>query len=224
VISEAPPVDSLVRDGTLAQEQQVRGLRALARIFAAAAGSHRHHVWKLDAWHTLNADIFERAFPGVPWVYLYRDPIEVLVSHAARMSYMMSPANAPDFLNVPLVDAVRIPRIEYCARVLGAIVSPIAARDALDPNALVRYDDLPEAVWSRIASRFGMAPNSEEIAAMQRRALYDAKRPHEFFQDDRGAKQRAATAEFRAVCERWIRQSVERLDSVRKSSRQTLAQ
>lgn len=213
VISEASPVDAIVRDRAMTQDEQIRRLRALARIFAAAAGPHRYHAWKLDAWHTLNVDLFERAFPGVPWIYLYRDPVEVLVSHAARMSYMMSPANAPDFLDIPLVDAVRIPRVEYCARVLGAIVSPIAQRHRLDHEALVRYDELPQAIWDKVAPRFGMALQSEEAQAMRRRALYDAKHPHEFFQDDRAAKQHAANAEFRAVCERWMRPPIERLDS-----------
>lgn len=212
VISEAPPVDSLVRDRTMTQEQQVRRLRALARIFAAAGGPHQRQIWKLDAWHTLNLDLFERAFPGVPWIYLYREPVEVLVSHGVRMSYMMSPANAPDFLGISLVDAMRIPRAEYCARVLGAIAAPIAEREAIDRDALVRYDELPQALWERIAPRFGMVLRSEEVDAMQRRALYDAKRPHEFFQDDRAAKQQAANAEFRALCERWVRPSVNRLD------------
>ena len=43
-------------------------------------GRERHYFIKLDSWHTLALPLFRRAFPSVPWVFLYRDPVEVLVS------------------------------------------------------------------------------------------------------------------------------------------------
>lgn len=219
VISEAPPVDAVVRlnrrDPSLPIERQIRYLRALLAVFGAAAGPHRHYVLKLDAWNALDVDLFERAFPGVPWVFVYRDGIEVLVSHAHGASYMMSAANAPDFLGLPVADAVRMPREVYCARVLGRITQAVARRP-VDAGALVHYEELPHAVWERIAPRFGMTPAPEEVDAMRRRALYNAKRPDLLFQDDRAAKQQAAHAELAAANAGWISAHVAHLESLRE--------
>ena len=221
VISESPALDAAIRGARregASEDAIVRRLRALAAIYAAASGSHRHYVVKLDAWHACDLALFERAFPGVPWVYVYRDPVEVLVSHLNRSSYLMSAANAPDFIGVPITEAVRMPRVTYCARVLGRIAAAAADREP-EADALVRYDDLPGAVWERIAPRFGMQLSGLELEAMRRRAAYDAKQPQTVFQDDRAAKQRAADAAILAASQAFLDPEMARLDQLRARGR-----
>ena len=46
-------------------------------VVVAALGQPQHPeeralFLKLDAWHTLELPLLQRAFPGVPWVFLYR--------------------------------------------------------------------------------------------------------------------------------------------------------
>ena len=46
---------------------------------------------KLDSWHTLALPLFRRAFPSVPWVFLYRDPVEVPVSQLEAAGIQTDP-------------------------------------------------------------------------------------------------------------------------------------
>jgi hypothetical protein len=54
----------------------------VAALGQARAGETRLFL-KLDCWHMRDLPLFRRAFPNTPWVFLYRDPVEVLVSHPA---------------------------------------------------------------------------------------------------------------------------------------------
>lgn len=215
VISEAPPMDAIVRlrqrNAAVSEDQQVRWLRALTALFAAAHGPHDAYVIKTDAWHALDIPLFERAFPGVPWIFVYRDPVEILVSHAARMSYMMSFVNAPDFIGVDLAAAARIPRSEYHARVLGRIAG-FVAEYLSDGEALVRYDELPAAIEERIAPRIGIQLGEAGRDAIRRSARYDAKRPGRLFESDSAAKQQAADMVLRSAAERFVVPEIQHLD------------
>ncbi len=90
------------------------------------SGRERHYVVKLDCWHTLALPLFRRAFPDVPWVFLYRDPVEVLVSQMRQRGMQMVPQYLPPgFYGIADTDATMDE--DYCARVLGVI-----CRAALD--------------------------------------------------------------------------------------------
>lgn len=39
---------------------------------------------KLDAWHILSLPLLRRVFPGVPCYFVFRDPVEVMVSLRTR--------------------------------------------------------------------------------------------------------------------------------------------
>ncbi len=85
VISEAGPIDAVVDSGQhrpdLSDEERALWLRWMVCAFGQTRrGGERRFVLKLDAWHTLDLQLFRRAFPTVPWIFLYRDPVEVLVS------------------------------------------------------------------------------------------------------------------------------------------------
>ncbi len=43
-------------------------------------GDEKKFFVKFDSWHTINLPLIRRAFPDVPWIFLYRDPLEVMVS------------------------------------------------------------------------------------------------------------------------------------------------
>lgn len=223
VIAEAPPVDAIVRahmrGREVTHEQQVRWLRCMVAVLGGALSRRRrHYVLKTDAWNTLSLPLFEQAFPGVPWVFVYRDPVEVLVSQMQGGSFMMSCANAPDFLGIPVADAIRLPREEYCARVLGRLVAAIADCGA-DAEALVNYAELPASIWERIAPRFGITISPREIDAIARGSAFHAKRAGLPFQDDRPTKQNGATAALRAAAATWITPSIARLEHFRTTGR-----
>ena len=101
VISEAAPIDAVVQLGRgLSDDDAVRALRAMIAVFGRKRGDQRgdhsrRYVIKLDCWHTLALPLFRRAFPDVPWVFLYRDPVEVLVSQMRQRGMQMVPQFLP---------------------------------------------------------------------------------------------------------------------------------
>jgi hypothetical protein len=218
VISEPNPLDAALRaplPGVADDEMRVRWLRAVIGAFGRMRrGVKQRYFVKCDAWATLQIELFARAFPGVPWVFLYRDPLEVLVSHAREDVYIMMPAAAPTFFGIAEAEAQRIPPLDYRARVLAKICR--AALDAgADAKRLVNYRELPSVAWERIAPLFGIEPNAAEIARMHEVTRSDAKSPDREFRSDAASKHVAAIAEMRGAVDRWARPLYDELEKRR---------
>ena len=83
---------------------------------------------------SLDLPLIRAAFPAVPWIFLYRNPVEVLVSHSRRRGAHVIPGvlSVPPDLDQPM------PLVEYAARVLARICE--AALDVL-PDPLATFAD-----------------------------------------------------------------------------------
>jgi hypothetical protein len=192
VISEAAPIDAVVQ---LARgwpaEDGARALRAMISAFGRKRSGHeRRYFIKLDCWHTLALPLFRRAFPEVPWAFLYRDPVEVLVSQMRERGMLTVPQFLPpSFYGI---GAESVPDEDYCARVLAVI-----CRAVIDHNPrgtlILNYRALPDAVGAVILPHFGISCGEEERERMRQAAQQDAKSPSVPFASDTAAKQQAAT-------------------------------
>ena len=125
VVSEASPIDAAVQlthpwgDGV--DDGHVRFLSAMVGAFGRSRLDSRTRLFvKLDSWHTLALPLFRRAFPSVPWVFLYRDPVEVLVSQMRQRGMQMVPGMMPPHL-YGLEGDEGMSAAEYSARVLEKI-------------------------------------------------------------------------------------------------------
>jgi hypothetical protein len=219
VVSEAAPIDAAVqwaraRPG-MDDAAQVALLRATVGALGQVrtAGERRYFV-KLDSWHALALPLFRRAFPDTPWVFLYRDPLEVMVSQARQRGMQMVPAFVPPSLyglNLP----GGVPDEDYWGRVLAAIGQAALDGYAGGGGLLVNYAQLPGAVHTQILPHFRVVCSEAERAAMDRTALRDAKAPGFVFTPDSDAKRRTATAAVRAACERRLGEVHARLERLR---------
>lgn len=219
VISEAAPIDAMVQISrattAVPAERHAWHLRAMvAALGCRRAGNERHYVIKFDSWHALALPLFARAFPGVPWVFLYRDPVDVLVSQMRERGTQMIPEIVPPSL-YGIDDFSGIPDMEYCARVLSRICGAAIDHHAAGGGLLVNYRELPDAVFTKILPHFGLACDDGEREIMRRAARYDAKSPQFEFADDTETKQRQATIEIRAVTERHVGAAYRRLEALR---------
>jgi hypothetical protein len=217
-VSEPAPLDGIVQLSrtwtALPPEQHVKHLKAMvAALGRRRSGAERHYFIKLDSWHALALPLFRRAFPNVPWVFLYRDPVEVLVSQMHQRGMQMVPQIVPAGLyGLQGLDGVSLDG--YSAQVLGKICEAAVGGYSLGRGLLVNYRDLPEAFWSRIVPHFGVSYDAQEREIMNRAARYDAKAPHAEFVRDSDAKQREATEIIRAEAERHVRGIYRRLDAI----------
>ncbi|EJL26428.1 hypothetical protein PMI01_04105 [Caulobacter sp. AP07] len=219
VVSEAPPIDAVVQLDRMAAQPGDEAHAALLRAMVGAlgqvrnAGESRYFV-KLDSWHALALPLFRKAFPDVPWVFLYRDPVEVLVSQARQRGIQMVPDYVPPgFYGLDLPDGV--PDEDYWARVLAVVCQAALDGYAEGGGLLVNYAQLPAALHTAILPHFGITATAAERQAMDQAARRDAKAPQFAFAPDSGRKRQAATAAISAASDRHLAEIYHRLETLR---------
>ena len=170
-VSEAPPLDAVVRrrDPELLRAM----VRALGRV--RRPGQARLFV-KLDCWHILDLALFREAFPETPWVFLHRDPGEVLASHAREAGVqMVAEYFPPAFWGLGKVERPFGPA--WQAQVLGVICRAGLNGLKLGGGLAVNYRELPEALFGRVLPHFGVRADATDLAAMRDASRLDAKAP-----------------------------------------------
>jgi hypothetical protein len=222
VISEPPPVDFILRSNLknpeITDEQRIRWLRWIIGALGRKrnAGETRYFI-KFDSWSTFDLALIERAFPDVPWIFLYRNPVEVIVSQMKQRGAQMIPGVIERILpGLDTADILRMPPEEYCARILARICES-ALKHLPRRNALpVNYAQLPEAVATTILEHFRAPYAPEDIEQMQNAAQFDAKTPQMDFVPDSETKKRQASDAAQKAAENWVNPLYEELESARK--------
>ncbi len=215
VVSEAAPIDAVLQLGRgLPEDEAVLALRViLAACGRKRGGRERRYVVKLDCWHTLALPLLRRAFPAVPWIFLYRDPAEVLMSQLReRGSQMVPQFFPPEFFGIAAPE--NTPAEDYCARVLAAICRAALDHRHLGGGLILNYRQLPAAVWTAVLPHFGMSCGAEEQEIMRRAATYNAKAPGVPFTGSAEGRQQAVTAKVRDAAARHLGEIYERLESL----------
>lgn len=207
VMSEPEPVDAVVQWATTSGVALARQVAALRAVVAALGrdrnGVSTRYFLKLDAWHAFALPLFRAAFPDTPWIFLYRDPAEVLVSLKAEPGMHSAPGGLPAAL-IGFDPATATNLDDYAARLFAALFDRVI--DALPDGGLaVHYPGLVGAMTtSAIPAHFGFAPSPEESAAMARAATRDAKAPARAFASDSAAKRAAVSPTMTAAIETWL--------------------
>lgn len=197
VVSEPPVLDTMIQ---LAGRGVVSPL--MVRAMAGALTRDRlddvrHRFIKLDAWHAFVLPMLRTIWPGTPWIFLYRDPVEVLVSQRRRPGMHVRPGVLP--LEAYGVDPAGTAAAgDYAVWILDRICN--AALDAVDGACtLVNYRQLPQALTETILPHFRVAPDQaarESIAAAGGRY---SKAPGRVFATDSETKQREASDDLRSA-------------------------
>lgn len=214
VLSEAAPIDAVIRRDGLGDDAKIALLRAMVAALGQARNGESRLFLKLDCWHSRDLPLFRRAFPDTPWVFLYREPVEVMVSQTRRRGAQMAPSLVPPAtFGVDLPNGV--PDDDYCARVLAAVCEGAVRHYPIGGGRLVNYRQLPDALFTKILPHFGVTPSEAEVGAMRAAAVRDAKAPEQAFTPDGQDKQQAATPALRAICERRLDAVYRRLETMR---------
>lgn len=202
VLSEASPVDWLARAEWIPEETRAVWFRWIISALAQErSGGETRCFIKFDTMSALALRFVRRVFPGAPWIFVHRNPEEVLVSHMRDPAPAMTPGVVTDI--APLGGTADMAPVEYAARQIGRICW--FAADAMDKTGLaVDYADLPGAVTGSIARHFDLTLSDVEMMAMNTVAGFDAKHPKRRFEADGAGKRLAAAGEIRCAAEAWI--------------------
>jgi hypothetical protein len=198
-VSEAPPIGAMVQSG---QSDWVRAMILTLgppRHNGSHPGNDRYFV-KLDAWAIHKLPVIRSAFPGVPWIFLYRDPLEVLVSHIRVPGTQCLPgALDPAILEMTFQDITALSREEWSAQVLAKLLRSAIAHRGDPLGMFVDYRDLPGAIWGGIAKHFGIEFDDRKIALMRETVQVHAKFPGLPFAADSADKRQEASPAVRAL-------------------------
>jgi len=160
--------------------------------------------------------VLRKAFPRTPWIYLYRDPLEIAVSQLRqRGAYMVQGMNGPAADLIAPADALAMPAVEFIARILGSMLAAAAAGCASEGGRLMHYGELPEAMSTGFRDVLGIAADAAASEALQRAARWNAKSPQFEFSPDAERKQREASDILRAANERWAAPTYRALERLR---------
>jgi hypothetical protein len=210
VFSEPPPVDSIVRAPErgieVSEERRASWLRSIVRALGRGSNASQHaYFLKVDCWHALDLRQFLRAFPGTPWIFLYRDPVEVLASHSSQPAewslpgYLKSERFGFDATTIAPADLA-----QYRARLLAGMLRSVLECGNELGGRLVNYSQLPDWGWTTLPRVFGLDPSAQEIAAMQAVAGQDAKRAPLVFAADAERKRASASPEIVALSKTYL--------------------
>jgi hypothetical protein len=219
VISEGWPVESAInadaRHPGVTFDQRRLWLRgAIHALGQPRLGSERRYFVKFDATHTIDLPLVRSAFPEVPWVFLYRDPVEVMVSQLRRRATWTMPGIVP-IRGMALTAAAFEDHEEYIADLM-AMICEAGLRAAEEPRGLLlNYSELPEAVYGKLAAHFRCQWRDDEIQQMRQAATRDAKQPESQFSTDGERKRREAGERVREICERKLGPVYRRLEARR---------
>jgi hypothetical protein len=227
VLSEPPTIDTLLRahyEHPAVIDQQPAWLRALLSAYGQRrGGKERALVVKLDAWSIFELPLLRRCFPAIPCIFLYRDPVEITVSHLQSPGRHMVPGligTSP--LALPQEESLSLSRPEFIARTVGRLLS--AGLDACVEHGAwaVNYTELPEAIGGRLAPLFALDDTAASLAGIG--TPLHSKRQGERFQPDSASKQRAADESVRTQVAQWACEPYVALEAVRQAQRTQQAQ
>lgn len=184
-LSEAPIFNLALAQGSkLPKGAQAPVIRALLGAYARPRRpTDQHMVIKMQDVPSRELPTFREAFPETPWIFIYRDPVEVMVSLIRKPTGTMQQwyhnrARIAKTLEMPgLADGSLSPP-DYAARTLRKFCEAAveAAKVAPKGNFLaINYRRLPEAVWETIGPHFGIEFTGKEIDEMREAAKYSSK-------------------------------------------------
>lgn len=225
VMSEPPMFDVLLgirhRLPHVSREEQIVWLRALALVLGFAPAQEQHLIIKLDAWHVVEYELIHEAFPQVPWIFLYRDPVEVAVSQLKQRASYMVPGMVGAVSRLLTPDEARTVDAEhFIPIVLGKIFEAGASLCERGAAMPVDYRALPSAVWTELRDALGIDDDAQTVEALQASALRDAKTPQMTFEPDSRPKQSAASATLRQEVAAKCSDAYDRLQAMLTSRRQ----
>jgi hypothetical protein len=220
VLSEPAPLDNLLRAHRLTPEAAPRQPAWLSALLSAYGqrrqGNEQRLFIKLDAWSVFEAPLLLALYPEVPRVFLYRDPLEIVVSQLRQPGMHRVPGLlGPSALDLPAEEALRMTPAEYTSRTVGAILRQGLALCQRHGAVAVNYQELPDACWGRLASVF--AVHDTHLPRLRETAGFDAKQPSQSFSADSQSKREAADESLRETVEYWAGDAYRALEQCRET-------
>lgn len=212
VMSEPPPLDKLITrlltdiDASRAKELlYLTFVRATASALGRPRSSfERHYFIKFAATSTLQIRRLRSIWPKVPMLFVYRSPVETIVSNLANVPEWMQRSNQharAKAIGVSTDELAEMDSVEYCARALGQFYDSVPLDDA---NLLIcNYDDLSADKLVEIVKFFGVNTSTDEDTAICNSIEFYSKDRAKPFLADTNSKRASASEKIMTAAEKW---------------------
>ena len=224
VLSEAQAIDKLIaRFFTDANEGGVKEslysvfLRGVVHALGQRrSGSEQNLFIKFACTSFAQIDRITRIWPHVPWIFLYRDPVETVVSNVNDPPAWLLDDDwrvLASIIGVSPAEVAAMSLEERCARSIGSFYARAIAL-ANDNSMLLNYNQLS---ISSVLEFFKVSPSPQELEAIARtRGIYSKEvsgtRP---FVADADAKKKLASDSILKATEAWSNEPYQRLEQKR---------
>ena len=161
--------------------------RALLRALIMVLGRPRRrsetcYVVKFTSFHFLHLDLIAEVFPQTPWVFVFREPNEVMRSILARptgfLRMQQTPSKVAPYLqtSAATVDSMQPEELvaRFLARMYDLALEHVGAVQT-GRAQFVDYQSLPTAIWTHVSPFFGFVPTTAEEARMQKQSRFNSK-------------------------------------------------
>lgn len=223
VFSEPAILETLLRNAYSAvatsNEQKQWLLENIIQAFLGYKAGGQGAFIKFSARAILDYPLITQAYPSLPYIFVYREPVEVLVSLIGTQADRLPPGlDKASLLNDDSQTISRMRPAEFWARVVANQCAAALEMCGCSQPLLVNYSQLPEIVWTDIVNFFGIVLSVEDVERMREVLTRNAKEPRKPFSDDRANKRDAATREIHDFVDRFVRPYYDCLETIRTTN------
>lgn len=228
VLSEASAIDKLVARfitdaGGIKESLYSVFLRGVVNALGQRRrGDEQHLFVKFACCSFAQIERIRRIWPNVPWIFLYRDPIETIVSNVNDVPTWLKDEDRRVLSAIVGASPEAIAEMsleELCARTIGSFYTQ-ASDLTSDDGMFVNYNRLSVPVISSVLSFFKVSPTAQELETISRATGIYAKEVSgaRLFAPDSDAKQKLASPEVRAMAAAWANEPYQRLEQKRRQA------
>lgn len=175
---------------------------------------------KFSARAILDYRLITQVYPSVPCIFVYRDPVEVLVSLVGTQADRLPPGlDKTGLLNEDSQAINRMRPVEFWARVIANQYAAAIEICGYSQPLLVNYSQLPEIVWTDMVNFFGIVLSTRDVERMQEVLTRNAKEPRKPFSGDRVNKRDNATKEIHDFVDHFVQPYYHRLETMRMTAK-----
>jgi hypothetical protein len=205
VLAEATPLRTVLRASAArraTRAQAVDWLRGLVNAYAQRRfPAEARLIVKFMAADVLDNALIRDAFPDTPWIFVTRDPAEILASQRQMGGIdLMRGQISAGRLGLDEAAMWRMDDGAFKAHALAAFAKAGLAAHACGRGLILDYAELPEALWTKLGAHFGLDLDLAAVERMQAVSRRHSKRPAETFSPERDPS-RIGAAQFQAIVE-----------------------
>ncbi len=198
ILSESQLLTDILLDDSLSRDDKARVLPQLIHLQGSSIANRDKIIIKWNAWDIFHWRLLRELYSKTPAIFLVRNPLEILASHARQAGRHMSGDKSVEVVHPVFVEGCSHGDVrELRIQVLRALMEEMRGV-ANEPGVeLIDYDALDEMQIQQAAEHFGLTIKAEERLRIRRRMVVHSKQPDKVFQADGQAKQREISGDDR---------------------------